>query len=96
MTDPLILAAAEEDYTESLAWYAEHSQLAAAGFEAEFERAVEAIKSDPERFPYCDSRHRYYLMRRYPFQVVYRQYQDRLVIVAVAHAKRTPHYWSRR
>jgi plasmid stabilization system protein ParE len=96
MNDPLILAAAEEEYTDSLRWYAERSQQAAAGFETEFERALDAIASDPGRFPRCDDRHRYYLTVRYPYQVIYRINRGQVLIVAVAHAARKPGYWSDR
>jgi plasmid stabilization system protein ParE len=96
MTEPLILAAAEGDYLDALQWYAERSQRAAAGFEKEFERALDAIGTDPERFARCGQQHRYYLMERYPFQVIYRIDRVQPLIVAVAHAAREPGYWSNR
>jgi plasmid stabilization system protein ParE len=97
MDEVLIGAGAEEDYTASLLWYAERSTRAAEGFEAEFARALNAIAANPDRFPLCDDRHRFYLMKRYPFQVIYRKVgAERCLIVAVAHAKRRPGYWSTR
>ena len=93
MADVLILAGAEQDYAEALAWYAERSQRAARGFETEFERAIESISEAPRRFPSYDGKHRFYLMRRYPFQVIYREASVGILIVAVAHAKRRPGYW---
>jgi plasmid stabilization system protein ParE len=97
MSNVVISEGAEEDYVESLRWYAERSKQAAEGFEAEFGQALEAVAEDPERFPTCDPRHRFYLMRRYPFQVIYRKTIDGdLLIVAVAHASRRPGYWSTR
>jgi hypothetical protein len=36
MAEVVIGAGAEEDYTQSLQWYAERSTSAAEGFEAEF------------------------------------------------------------
>jgi plasmid stabilization system protein ParE len=96
MADVLIAAAAEQDYTEALSWYAERSERAARGFETEFERAIQAIQMAPQRFPFCDGSHRFYLMRRYPFQVIYRETSGRMLIVAVAHAKRQPGYWQGR
>jgi plasmid stabilization system protein ParE len=96
MSRPLITFAAEEDYAASLRWYAERSLQAAQGFEAEFDRALDAIGSDPRRFPLCDSRHRFYLMDRYPFQVIYRQHGEEWMVIAVAHTKRQPGYWSDR
>jgi plasmid stabilization system protein ParE len=92
----LITSAAEQDFTEALCWYAERSRRAAEGFEAEFDGALESIAADPHSFPLCDERHRYYLLRRYPFQVIYREHENELLIVAVAHAKRKPGYWANR
>jgi len=94
MNEVLVAAGAEQDFTESLCWYAERSQRAADGFEAEFAAALEAIAAHPDRYPLCDDHHRYYLMKRYPLQVIYRRLSDdRLLIVAVAHASRRPSYW---
>jgi plasmid stabilization system protein ParE len=96
MADVLIAAAAEQDYTEALAWYAERSERAARGFETAFERAIQGIQTDPQRFLFCDKSHRFYLMRRYPFQIIYRETSGQMLIIAVAHAKRQPGYWQER
>jgi plasmid stabilization system protein ParE len=49
-------------------------QEAAERFEAEFARALEAIGANPERYSTCgDERHRFYLLKRYPFQLIYRK-----------------------
>lgn len=97
MAEILITEGAEEDYTSSLRWYAERSQRAAEGFEAEFARALDAIAAAPDRYPLCDDRHRFYLLKRYPFQIIYRKAsEDQWLIVAVAHASRRPGYWSSR
>ena len=93
MVDVIVTAAAEQDYAESLSWYAQRSESAALGFEAEFGRAIRLICETPRRFPQCDGLHRFYLMRRYPFQVIYRETSRGVLIVAVAHAKRHPGYW---
>jgi len=45
----------------------------------------------------CDDRHRFYLLKQYPFQVIYRQApEEQLLIAAVAHTSRRPGYWSER
>jgi len=97
MAELLIAEAAEEDYTQSLLWYAERSKRAAEGFETEFVRAPEAISENPERYPLCDDRHRFCRLKRFPFHVLYRKVaQDQLLIVAVAHTSRRPGYWRQR
>lgn len=96
MAKVLVASAAEADFTEALCWYAERSRQAAENFEAEFEQALAAIAADPHRFPKCDQRHQYYLMRRFPFHVIYRAEREQVVVIAVAHGKRRPGYWSGR
>lgn len=97
MVDVLISEGAEEDYIDSLRWYAERSKRAAEGFEAEFARALEVISANPDRYPLCDDRHRFYLMKRYPFQIIHRKITDEhVLIVAVAHTSRRPGYWAER
>jgi toxin ParE1/3/4 len=98
MSELFIAEAAEEEYTTSLHWYAQRSKKAAERFEAEFAKALETIKANPEQYPVCDDdRHRFYLLKRYPFQLIYRKTDDgRWLIVAVAHTSRKPNYWSKR
>lgn len=96
MAEARITAGAEEDYRQALQWYAQHSLTAAQGFEVEFDRVIQSIEKNPQYFPRCDSQHRFHLMRRYPFQVIYRETSQGILIVAVAHAKREPGYWHTR
>lgn len=96
MIDLIVCSAAEREYAEALAWYAERSVNAAERFDADFGQALETIASDPARFPRCDERHHFYLMRHFPYQIIYRQHQDHWVVIAVAHTARKPSYWSRR
>ena len=96
MTEVVITAAAEAEYSEAFCWYAERSLSAAEGFEREFQKALELIGADPERFARCDDRHRRVLMRRYPYQVIYRLEREKVVVAAVAHGKRKPTYWRHR
>ncbi|MGA2063996.1 MAG: type II toxin-antitoxin system RelE/ParE family toxin [Thermoguttaceae bacterium] len=96
MARVVVSSAAEADYAEAFRWYAERSIRTAQRFETEFAGALEAIASDPQRFPRCDTRHRYYLMGRFPFQVVFRFHDEDVVVIAVAHTKRKPMYWAGR
>ena len=96
MIDVIVSSAAEGDYADALTSYAERNVQAAERFEDEFDQALKVIASDPGRFPRCDERHRFYLMRHFPYQVIYRQHRDHWVVIAVAHTARTPRYWSQR
>jgi plasmid stabilization system protein ParE len=78
------------------AWYAERSRAASSAFVQELDFAVERILEAPDRWPEYLHGTRRYLLRRFPFNIVYRQKGDLIQIVAFAHAKRTPGYWQSR
>ncbi|MBP88756.1 MAG: hypothetical protein CMJ64_18930 [Planctomycetaceae bacterium] len=39
---------------------------------------------------------RRYLLERFPYFVVYRETEEKLQVIAIAHGKRKPGYWRRR
>jgi plasmid stabilization system protein ParE len=77
-------------------WYAERSVTAAAAFSAEIDAAESAIIRLPDAWPPFDHGTRRYLLQRFPYSVVYRVEERRILIVAVAHARRRPGYWRSR
>jgi len=96
MAELILCSSAEVDYTESLIWYAERNLEAANNFDAELHFALDQIRTDPKRFPLCDARHRFFLMRRFPFRIIYRIIHKDIVVIAIAHASRSPDYWGNR
>lgn len=93
MVEIRLAADAEADYTAAFCWYAERSTRAAEGLELELAGALQAIAANPSRFPLCDERHRFLLLKRYPFQFIYRSIHATLVlVVAIAHTSRQPGY----
>jgi plasmid stabilization system protein ParE len=78
---------------ESADCYAERSPIAARNFLVAVDVAIASIVDDPERFVRIDDRHQSCSVMKFPFQVVYRVDDDRVVVIAVAHAKRRPGYW---
>jgi|SRR5215471_14866603 len=90
------LAEALDEAVEAARWYAERSATAAAAFSDEIDAAESTIVRLPDAWPTFDHGTRRYLLRRFPFSVVYRVEPTRIVIVAVAHARRRPGYWKAR
>jgi toxin ParE1/3/4 len=88
--------AAEGEYQTALAWYFERSPQAAERFEVAFDRALTSIRSNPTVFPLCDDRHRFVLLNRYPYCLVYRVDGESVRVIAVVHSKRRPDSWSGR
>jgi plasmid stabilization system protein ParE len=87
---------AETDYQAALAWYQSRSARAAARFEAEMERILGLIDSNPDLFPKYDDDHRFAVLQRYPYSVVYRVLQGTVYVIAVAHSSRSAGYWQGR
>lgn len=96
MTPLRLCSAAEEEFTEALCWYANRSREVALDFDTELELGLARIADDPESFPYCDDRHRFVLMRRFPYQIIYRVINEEVTVIAIAHTSRQPAYWRER
>jgi toxin ParE1/3/4 len=89
---PTALAEAES----ATAWYAERDPKIAAAFAVEIEQALERILVAPERWPAHLHGTGRVLLKRFPFQIVYRDQLERILVVAVAHTKQRPGYWGKR
>jgi plasmid stabilization system protein ParE len=87
---------AEAEYETALAWYLDRSPKAARRFEIAFDKTIEAIGVQPTMFPLCDDRHRFVTLKRYPYSLIYSVHGETAIVIAVAHAKRRPGYWSGR
>jgi toxin ParE1/3/4 len=96
VTEIKFLPEADIDYREALVWYEARSTQAAIGFEAAFGVGLTQIAEAPERWTRCDESHRFYSLRRYPFSIVYRIETDMILVVAVAHARRSGTFWKGR
>jgi plasmid stabilization system protein ParE len=90
------LPGARLDFDASFDWYAARSSMAAERFSNAVEAAVARISQYPEQFAGIDTRHRECIVKRFPFRIVFRVEANRIVVVAVAHAKRRPNYWAGR
>lgn len=87
---------ADREYLSSLTWYRERSSGAALDFEVEFQRAISAIEEAPDRWPVYLSHYRRYILRQFPFSIVYHIRPDEVLVLAVAHGHRRPGYWRKR
>jgi plasmid stabilization system protein ParE len=90
------LEEALEEAEAAARWYAERSATAAVAFSDEIDAAESAIARLPDTWPPWDHNTRRYLLRRFPFSVIYRVESHRILIVAVAHGHRRPGYWESR
>ena len=77
-------------------WYYERSPLSATAFAHAVDNAVSRIKEAPNSFQLAEHDTRKLVLQRFPFNIFYRTGEAEIVIVAVAHQKRRPGYWSSR
>lgn len=88
--------AAEDEFLAAARYYESQAQ----NLGTEFIEAVEATSAHLCRFPDTGrpfgSRLRRFLVRRFPYALIYRAASERVLIVAVAHVRRRPGYWRER
>lgn len=93
-TKPLRLhPEAEEKYLVSLSWYRHRSPIAAGNFEDAVEQAMEKIRQAPQRWPIYFENFRQYVLRQFPFSLIYQDFSSEIVVFAIAHGRRRPGYW---
>jgi toxin ParE2 len=77
-------------------WYQERSEQAGYRFQQAFEEAIEKIQSHPDRWPGYLLETKCVTLKRFPYLIIYRELEDELQVIAVAHAHRRPGYWKQR
>ncbi len=74
-------------------WYNEPNPEASVAFLADIDAAMLAVLEAPYRWPRIHVRFRRYIMRNFPFSVVYAALPAAIEVIAVAHHRRRPGYW---
>ena len=87
---------AEAEVNEAAGWYEAEVAGLASDFLSEFGRALDGLLAEPERSLQIEPGIRRYLLKRFPYAIVYVIRKDRVRIVAVMHLHRKPGYWKER
>ena len=86
-----------DDARQELRHAAQYYERQVAGlgfaFTDEVERTVELIQKSPGVGSPVWQHYRRVFVRRFPYSVVYREFENKLIVVAVAHHRRRPNYW---
>jgi plasmid stabilization system protein ParE len=92
-----VVADAEAEFEAAARWYDEHAGLRAEFVEA-IDQAIFAIAEAPDRYPLWRSgpAYRMFVVRRFPYLVLYRLHDDYVEVIAFAHTRRRPGYWKSR
>jgi len=77
-------------------WYQRQMEGLGEDFIEELESACQAIVQLPETWPKYTRHCRRFLLRKFPFSVVYTANDDSVFVLAVMHNSRRPGYWKKR
>ena len=93
-----VLPEAECEIGEASRWYESKRHGLGLSFIAAVDGAIEKISEHPLSYPLWkeDRPYRKALLKRFPFVVFFTVGDDSVQVVAVAHQKRRPGYWTER
>ncbi len=74
----------------------DRSERAAANFTEEVRIGILFIAQSPKMCARIDDQHRRYVLRRFPYSLIFRERGEIIQIIAVAHGRRLPGYRRKR
>src|SRR5690625_7268459 len=90
----IYLREAEIELLETTAYYEDKSTGLGGDFLDKVYTTVKLINRMPEAFPAINSYARRALLSRFEYGIVYRTFNNQVIILAVMHLKRRPNYWN--
>jgi hypothetical protein len=96
-----ILAEAKWEIIEASEWYDARQPGLGDAFRQAVSQAMPRIRGQPQSYPRLETYRtrrivRRYLLKRFPFSIIYELRPTEIVVLAVAHVRRRPNYWKRR
>lgn len=87
---------AGQEIVGSLRYYERTDPMLAEDLDAKLDAAVDLIATAPSTWPPYLHGTRRYLLDRFPYALIYREKDGVIQLVALAHHRRRPGYWSDR
>ncbi len=81
---------------ESYEWYQQQAEGLGDDFLKELESAFEAIARLPGTWPKFTLNCRRFVLKKFPFSIIYQARDEAIFIVAIMHNSRKPGYWKDR
>ena len=91
-----IRSEAREEINSAYEWLFQRNPEAAAAFLTEVQTSLAQIVSHPRIHPLYSKNTRRCILAGFPYSVIFREKEDTILVVAVAHAKRRVGYWTKR
>jgi plasmid stabilization system protein ParE len=94
--DIIVRLQAEAELTEAFEWYEQRVSGLGGEFLDSVDAIFDSISRSPRQCPVVHNTIRRALTRRFPYEVFFVEEDERIVILAVFHAKRNPKIWRER
>jgi len=91
-----LLSPALRDILSAVEYYEEQAAGLGNALDADLTGSVDLIQSMPQLGAPFEAGTRRILLQRFPYAIVYKILDDRILVVAVAHQKQRPGYWRER
>jgi mRNA-degrading endonuclease RelE of RelBE toxin-antitoxin system len=93
-----VLAEARAEAIEAAAWYDREKFGLGVQLLNEIEQALDRIENDPQGFPQWEFPSgpddiRRYVLKRFPYVVLFTIQSDETTVIAISHGRRRPSYW---
>lgn len=87
---------AKAEIQEAIKWYDDKVDGLGLEFLFEVKYAESKIVQTPNMWHKYEGETRRYLLKRFPFAIIYLTLEKKIQIVAITHCKRKPRYWKGR
>ena len=87
------LTLAQHEVDEAVVWIDERAEGKGILFLDELDRVVRLVKAYPLASTEIEPEIRRCLFARFPYSLIYGIEDDTIVVLAVAHSRRSPRYW---
>jgi toxin ParE1/3/4 len=93
----IVHSEAEAEFRAAISYYEQQRPGLGDEFQLAVQRAIEQVQQSPQALPpYGEQGVRKCLVRRFPYTVFFLELEEAIWVVAVAHQRRRPGYWSAR
>ena len=86
----IIRSEAENDLTEAFSWYEDKRQGLGYDFLLQVDAGLRFIERNPKFFQPEYRGARKYFVKRFPYKIIYLLEEEKIIVLAVIHGKRSP------
>lgn len=84
------------EYLEAIEFYNLQDDRLGAKFKTEIDKTIRIISNYPESYPQYSERSRKAKTNLFPYNIIFSNYKNVIIIIAIAHQHRKPKYWENR